>query len=325
MHPEMQYLLLLQDIINNGTWKQNRTGIRTKFLPGGMLKFDLSRGFPLLTSKKMYTPALIGELLAFLEGATSAERFRELGCKFWDQNANENKDWLNNPHRKGHDDVGHIYGYIWNHWDSFEIMETENTLIEKHPPRDTKFTYNADQSLTYHNVTAIKHSINQILTAVNRVYYNPEDRRIIITAWKIDEFHKMSLPPCHVSYEFLVDTENNKLHLTMWQRSCDMFLGVPMNIASASLLLHCFARITGLEAGTYTHFLSDMHIYENHMEQVKEQIVRNPMPFPTFKFDNNAPKLGFSFDANKIYDFKPEHFIFENYQSHSAIKAPMAV
>lgn len=324
-HPEYQYLNILKDIQENGVWKTNRTGIRSKFIPGGMMKFDLSRSFPLFTTKKMFTKALVGELLAFIEGATDASRFRELGCNFWDQNANENKDWLNNPSRKGTDDVGHIYGHIWNHWDSLELIPNKQMKMETHPPRDNKFIYNTEKLITYHNVSVVQHSINQLLTAINRVYFNPDDRRIIITAWKPDEFHTMSLPPCHVSYEFLVDTENKKLHLTMWQRSCDMFLGVPMNVASASLLLSMVARITGLEVGTYTHFLSDMHIYENHMDQVSEQLSRQPMPWCNLKFDTSAPKLEFSFDDHKIYAFKPEHISFDGYVSHPAIKAPMAV
>lgn len=326
IHPEYQYLNILNDILENGSWKKNRTGIQTKFIAGAMMKFDLSKHFPLITTKKMATKACIGELCAFLRASTSAKTFRELGCNFWDDNANKNEEWLLNPNRTGVDDLGHVYGYIWNNWDYLEIVDkSEIKKVESHPPKDNRFIYNTQKSLTFHNVSVAQHSINQLLTAINNIYYKPQDRRIIITAWKIDEFNIMALPPCHVSYEFIVDTEQNKLHLTMWQRSCDMFLGVPMNVASASLFLHMMARITGLNVGTFTHFLSDAHIYENHVDQVHEQLKRIPKDFCQLNFTADAPKLGASFEPEKIYLFEPSHIQFENYESHPAIKAPMAI
>ncbi len=278
-----QYLTLLQDVLENGTRQANRTGIDAISLPGAMMKFDLRNGFPIVTTKRLAWAACKGELISFLRGYTNAADFRRMGCKFWDQNANENKAWLANPNRKGEDDLGQIYGAMWR----------------KYPAGYGTF-------------------IDQVQVAIETIKKDPTSRRIIIDAWRPDMFHKMALPPCHVMYQFIVNVEDNTLNLCMYQRSCDMFLGVPMNISSAALFLCMMSEITGYRPGVFTHFLADAHIYVNHVDQVKEQLTRKPFNLPDLL-------VGGRERWDTIEDFEPQHLYFKNYLHHDPIYAPMAV
>ena len=241
-----QLLDLYQTILDTGVQQPNRTGIDTLMIPGAMLRFDLREGFPAVTTKALAFKAVKGELIGFLRGYQNAEQFRKLGCNIWNQNANENTQWLANPNRKGIDDLGRIYGAQWVDW------KCEPQIDEM-----TGFRYTP--------------AINQVQEVIKKLHTNPTDRRMIINAWRPDEFDQMALPPCHVLYQFLADSKSKVLHLCMYQRSCDMFLGVPFNIASASLFLTIMANHSGYTAGTFTHFLADAHIYTNHIDQVKEQ------------------------------------------------------
>jgi thymidylate synthase len=290
-----QYHDLLQTILDTGIQQANRTGIDTLTLPGAMMKFDLRDGFPAVTTKKLAFNTMKGELIGFMRGYTNAADFRKLGCPIWDQNANENKQWLNSKWRKGTDDLGRIYGAQWRNWTSESASK----------------------------------DIDQLANAINTIIENPTDRRIIINAWRPDEFSMMALPPCHVLYQFLPDVKNNVLHLCMYQRSCDMFLGVPFNIASASLLLSIVAHITGYTPGTFTHFLADAHIYVNHIDQVKEQLGREPYPLPTLWINPGlksiATELNLKHIGQLLDDIEPHDIGLDNYQHHDAIKAPMAV
>ncbi|PPC99623.1 MAG: thymidylate synthase [Methylotenera sp.] len=286
-----QYHDLLQTILDTGIQQPNRTGIDTLTLPGAMLKFDLREGFPAVTTKKLAFNTMKGELIGFMNAYDSAERFRELGCKIWDANANKNEQWLNSEYRGGDDDLGRIYGVQWRNW--------------RGPNGD----------------------IDQLVTAILKIKNNPTDRRIIISAWRPDEFEQMALPPCHVLYQFIADPKNNLLHLCMYQRSCDMFLGVPFNIASASLLLSIVAKLTGYEAATFTHFLADAHIYVNHVEQVRIQLSRSEYPLPKLNIENIAyvDSSDYHFINEAIMNIKPDDISLLDYQHHDAIKAPMAV
>ena len=283
------YQTLLTDIISDGTQQSNRTGVDAISIPGYTMKFDLRKGFPLLTTKAMPLKSIKGELIGFLRGYTNAADFRDLGCKIWDQNANDPglpgspNLWLTNPNREGEDDLGRIYGAQWRDW-------------------------NADFGGS---------SIDQVGVAVDKIKNDPTNRRIIINGWRPDEFHLMALPPCHVLYQFIVDTTNNLLHLCMYQRSCDSYLGVPFNIASASLFLEIMAHITGRIAGTFTHFLADAHIYVNHLEKVRHQLTLEPRPLPTIKFSDRQ----FSIDT-----ICPEDIELVDYDPHRwDSSAPMAV
>lgn len=284
------YLALLNDVLCNGTRQANRTGIDAISLPGAMLKFDLSQGFPAVTTKRLAFSAVVGELIGFLRGIDNASGFRELGCKIWDQNANQNSAWLNNPNRKGQDDLGRIYGVQWRAW-----RRSDGT------------------------------SLDQVAEALRTIYERPTDRRIIINAWRPDEFDQMALPPCHVLYQFLVNVERREINLCMYQRSCDLFIGVPFNIASAALLLSIVGRLTGYTPRHFTHFLADAHIYENHVQQVKTQIARTPYSLPRLHISDRVPEFSGAPLTGWLDKIEPADFTLIEYRHNEAIAAPMAV
>ncbi len=288
-----QYLNLLERVMNEGSWQQNRTGIPTKRLTGAMLEFDLKEGFPAMTTKKLAFVAVKGELLGFIRGYDNAAQFRELGCNVWNQNANENEAWLNSRERRGEDDLGRIYGVQWRDWS---------------PPGLAGF----------HRV------VDQLSNALKDVVNNPTSRRIIVTAWNPGELSFMALPPCHMTFQLLVDVDANEVSLCMYQRSCDMFLGIPFNIASYALLLELISAATGRRAGKLIMFLADVHIYKNHEEQVREQLSRRTLPLCQLAI--NEEFFYRSSDPMKRLIFcKPEDISLDNYVSHLPIKAEMAV
>lgn len=272
-----QYLDALKKIMDEGAYKPNRTGVATKAIFGVPLRFKMSDGFPAVTTKKLAWEAVKAELLWFLSGSSDVKELQKLGCKIWDANA-EAPYWK--PKAKFEGDLGRVYGVQWRKW--------------KSAYSDTP--------------------IDQIALAIKKLKENPTDRRIIVSAWNPAELDMMALPPCHLLFQFFVT--DNKLSLLMYQRSCDMFLGVPFNIASYSLLLHMVAQVTGLVADECILMLADAHIYENHFDQVKEQLTREPLPLP---------KLRLNPDIKNIDDFKMEDIKLEDYKYHPPIKAPMAV
>lgn len=279
-HPEYQYLDILREVLENGMNRPDRTGTGTRALFGRMMHFDMADGFPALTTKKLAFKAVKAELLAFIRGVDSAAGFRELGTTIWDQNANENEQWLNNPNRRGEDDLGRIYGVQWRSW------------------RDPH-----------------GNEVDQLRGVIKGLTEDPFSRRHIVTAWNPGEIGEMALPPCHVLFQFFVRNDY-KLDLLMVQRSCDMFLGVPFNIASYSTLLHMVAHVTGYYPGEFIHILNDVHIYNNHTEQVNTQLRREPLPFGRLWLNPNVVDIDeFTMDDIKLVD----------YVSHPGIKAPMAV
>lgn len=289
-----QYHDLLRTILTEGSWEENRTGIRTQSIPGAMLKFDLREGFPAITTKKLAFKAVVGELIGFLRGCTSAADFRALGCNVWDQNANENVPWLANPHRKGEDDLGRVYGAQWRDW---TVQDGDS----------------------YHRRIAV----DQIFKALHDVRHNPTSRRIIVNAWNPAELDQMALPPCHLLFQ-LIARQDGTLHMVMYQRSVDTFLGLPFNIASYALLLELFAAWSGRQPATLSMMLADVHIYENHLEQVHEQLAREPYQLPQLdlvtidtRHDATLHELIGSLSSDGIQ--------LVEYQCHPAIKAPMAV
>lgn len=286
------YHALLREILDNGARQPNRTGIDAISMPGAMMKFDLREGFPVVTTKRLAFKAVVGELLGFLRGVDNAADFRALGCNVWNQNANENAAWLANPHRRGEDDLGRIYGVQWRGWRGADGVV-----------------------------------IDQVSNAVRTILSNPYDRRIIINAWKPDELGQMALPPCHVLYQFLCNPERKELHLTMYQRSADAFLGVPFNTTSCAMFLHIMARLTGYTPATFTHFLADAHVYVNHREQVEELLSRDPRPLPELRIAETVPSFASAedFDPSVFDQLHPGQFSLEGYDPHPAIKADMAV
>lgn len=259
-----QYLELLEKVYKEGVDKPNRTGIDTRSLFGAQMRFDLSKGFPLVTTKKVHLKSVIYELLWLISGDTNIRFLKENDVRIWNEWADENGD------------LGPVYGAQWRNFNG--------------------------------------QGIDQLKDVVHRLRTNPNDRRMIVSAWNPAQIDQMALPPCHAFFQFYV--ANGKLSCQLYQRSCDMFLGVPFNIASYSLLTMMMAQVAGLEAGEFIHTLGDTHIYHNHFEQVKIQLERAPYTLPTMKINPNV---------KEIDDFKYEDFELVNYQCHPTIKGIVAV
>lgn len=287
-----QYHELLKTILENGTNKEDRTGTGTKSIFGYQMRFDLQKGFPLLTTKKMATKAIISELLWFLEGSTDERRLAEIhygdirtnikGKKtIWTANADEQGKKLGYMNNEFVKRLGPVYGKQWR-----KIKDKDNENIDQ---------------------------IQEIITTIKK---NPDSRRIILNAWNVSEIKEMALPPCHILAQFYVN--DNKLSCLMYQRSADVFLGVPFNIASYALLTHMIAQVTGLHVGEFIHTIGDAHIYNNHIDQVNEQLQRDTETYDlcTLKLDPTIT------DIDK---FTMESIEILNYKSYDAIKADMAV
>jgi thymidylate synthase len=262
-----QYQQLLKFILDKGAQKTDRTGTGTISCFGYQMRFDLSEGFPLVTTKKVHLKSIIYELLWFLRGETNIKYLKEHGVGIWDEWADENGE------------LGPVYGKQWRSWEG-----------------------------------ANGETIDQISDAIKQIKNNPDSRRIIVSAWNVADLPDMALMPCHTLFQFYV--ANGKLSCQLYQRSADVFLGVPFNIASYALLTMMMAQVCDLEAGDFIHTFGDVHIYNNHLEQVNLQLSRKPYPLPVMKL-NPAVK--------NIFDFTFEDFTLENYQFHPAIKAPVAV
>lgn len=262
-----QYLDLLETILEKGATKEDRTGTGTISRFGHQMRFDLSEGFPMITTKKLHLKSIIYELLWFLQGDTNVKYLQNNGVRIWNEWADDNGD------------LGHIYGYQWRSW----------------PTPDGGH-------------------IDQISQVIDAIKNNPDSRRHLVSAWNVGELDKMNLPPCHILFQFYV--ANGKLSCQLYQRSADVFLGVPFNIASYALLTMMVAQVCDLEPGDFVHTFGDVHIYSNHVEQVKLQLTREPYPLPQMKINP---------DVKSIFDFKFEDFELIGYQSHPHIKGAVAI
>jgi thymidylate synthase len=262
-----QYLDLLQDVLDNGTDRPDRTGTGTRSVFGRQTRFDLSRGFPLLTTKKLHLKSIVYELLWFLRGETNVRWLQERGVKIWDEWADANGD------------LGPVYGSQWRSWPDG------------------------------HGGT-----IDQIANLVQAIRTKPDSRRHIVSAWNPAEVDEMALPPCHCLFQFYV--ADGRLSCQLYQRSGDLFLGVPFNIASYALLTHMMAQVTGLEPGEFVHTFGDLHLYHNHFEQARLQLTRTPKPLP---------RLTINPDKRDIFDFEFEDFMITGYDPAPTIKAEIAV
>lgn len=262
-----QYLDLMRHVYENGINKEDRTGTGTKSVFGYQMRFDLSEGFPVVTTKKLHLRSIIHELLWFLKGDTNIQYLRDNKVSIWDE-------WAD---KQGN--LGPVYGYQWRSW----------------PAADGRH-------------------IDQITQVIEQIKRTPDSRRLIVSAWNVGEIDKMALPPCHAFFQFYV--ADGKLSCQLYQRSADIFLGVPFNIASYALLTMMIAQVTGLAPGDFIHTLGDAHLYSNHMEQTQEQLSRKPYPLPVLKLNP---------DVKSIFDFCFEDFELVGYESHPHIKAPVAV
>jgi thymidylate synthase len=257
----------MQKVLDEGTFKEDRTGTGTLSIFGHQMRFDLSKGFPVVTTKKLHLRSIIHELLWFLQGNTNISYLKENNVRIWDDWADENGN------------LGPVYGHQWRSW----------------PTADGK-------------------TIDQITNLINSIKTNPDSRRLIVSAWNVSDVENMALPPCHTLFQFYV--LNGKLSCQLYQRSADIFLGVPFNIASYALLTMMVAHVCDLEPGDFIHTFGDAHLYSNHLEQAKEQLTRTTRPLPTMKIDSSI---------KDIFGFKYEHFELEDYDPAPHIKAPVAV
>ncbi|MDD2195565.1 MAG: thymidylate synthase [Bacteroidales bacterium] len=262
-----QYLDLLDNILDNGAEKGDRTGTGTISLFGYQMRFDLSQGFPMLTTKKLHIKSIIYELLWFLKGDTNIKYLNDNGVRIWNEWADEQGN------------LGPVYGHQWRSWP-----------------------------------TADGGKVDQISQVVNSLKNNPDSRRHLVCAWNVGEIDSMALPPCHILYQFYV--ANGKLSCQLFQRSADVFLGVPFNIASYALLTLMMAQVTGLQPGDFVHTFGDVHIYKNHIEQVKLQLTREP---------RQLPKMVINPEVKSIFDFVYDDFTLEGYDPHPHIKGKVAV
>ncbi len=262
-----QYLDLMRFVLDHGNDKQDRTGTGTKSIFGYQMRFELSEGFPLLTTKKLHLKSIIYELLWFLRGDTNVRYLQEHGVRIWDEWADE------------HGSLGPVYGAQWRSW----------------PTPDGRH-------------------VDQISRVVEEIKVNPNSRRLFVSAWNVGELERMALPPCHTAFQFYV--ANGQLSCQLYQRSADIFLGVPFNIASYSLLTLMVAQVTGLRPGEFIHTFGDAHLYLNHFEQARTQLARTPRPLPTMHLN---PK------KTSLFDFEYEDFNLLHYDPYPPLKAPVAV
>ncbi len=262
-----QYLDLMRHVLEHGTRKDDRTGTGTLSVFGYQMRFDLTEGFPVVTTKKLHLRSIIHELLWFLKGDTNIKYLHDNGVTIWDEWADENGD------------LGPVYGYQWRSWP-----------------------------------TADGRHIDQISQALDQIRNNPDSRRIIVSAWNVGEIDNMALPPCHAFFQFYV--ADGRLSCQLYQRSADIFLGVPFNIASYALLTQMMAQVTGLGPGEFVHTLGDAHLYVNHLEQARTQLAREPRRLPRMKINP---------DVDDLFAFRFEDFELVDYDPHPHIKAPVAV
>jgi thymidylate synthase len=320
------YLDLVRTILDTGSWQDNRPGIRTISIPGAMMRFDLNDGFPAVTTKRLAFKSVVGELVGFLRATRSAADFRALGCKVWDQNANENADWLANPYRTGPDDLGPVYGAQWRQWPAYKLIDADAAAqIDDAERRGFRLVSRIEDEgrpklLMYRAVDQIRECLDTIIN-------NPGSRRILFHGWNPAVLDEIALPACHLLYQFLPNASTREISLCLYIRSNDIGLGAPFNLAEGAALLHLVGRLTGYKPRWFSYFIGDAHIYENHLDMLREQLEREPYPLPKLVIADRVPdyaKTGL-YEPEWLEQIEPGDFSLEGYQHHPPLTAPMAV
>jgi thymidylate synthase len=331
---EVQYLGLLRNVLANGTLQSNRTSKRAISLHGAYLRFDVSKGFPALTTKKLAFKSVIGELIGFLRAKTSAADFRALNCKVWDQNANENEEWLANPHRAGVDDLGPVYGYQWRRWPAYKSLDLDCERADERMAAMKAQGYKLltvvegmDDELGKTSTAILAKEYDQLRKCLDTIISNPTDRRILFHGWNPAELDAIALPACHILKVFSVNVEKRELSMSCTMRSCDVGLGLPFNAASEAALLSLVARLTGYTPKWLSMSLADAHIYENQLEMVQEQLRRIPMKAPQFTISGRVPEFSKTgrYEPEWLERVEPSDFALEGYEHHAPLTAAMAV
>lgn len=322
-----QYLNLIKKIITKGTCNTNRTGTKSISIPGAMMQFDLQKEFPVVTTKKFAFKVAVGELIGFLRASNNAKDFRKLNCKIWDANANKNKEWLSNPYRNGTDDLGSIYGVQWRMWPAYKVINYSNLsqIIDAQINGFTKIT----EFLDIHGIKKLifYKPIDQLRNCLDKIIKNPSDRRILFHSWNPALLDQISLPACHLLYQFLPNNMNKEISLCLYIRSNDIGLGAPFNLVEGAILLHLVARLTGYIPKWFTYFIGDAHIYKNHISVLSKQIKRIPYASPNLIISNRVPK----YIETKIYEpqwldqVDLEDFSLENYSYHPELYLKMSI
>lgn len=321
-----QYLDLVQNILDAGSWQENRTGVRTRSLPGAALRFDMREGFPAVTTKRLAFKAAVGELVGFLRGSRSAAEFRELGCRVWDQNANENAQWLANPYRLGEDDLGPVYGVQWRAWPAYKVLAA-SALAQRQDAAARGYREVSAFTEDGQDKVLLYKAVDQLRQCLDTIHSNPSDRRIIFHGWNWAQIEEMALPPCHLLYQFLPNAQTREISLCLYIRSNDVGLGTPFNLTEGAALLHLVGRLTGYTPRWFSYFIGDAHIYENHLPMLEEQLTRTPYPAPQLKLSDRIPDFAVTgkYEPEWLERVEPGDFTLEGYQHHAPLTAPMAV
>ncbi|MHA4871292.1 thymidylate synthase [Duganella sp. PWIR1] len=321
-----QYQELIQTVIDTGSWQDNRTGIRTLSVPGAMMRFDLTKGFPAVTTKKLAFKSVVGELCAFLRASRSAADFRALGCKVWDQNANENQQWLDNPYRLGTDDLGPVYGVQWRQWPGYKVIDADQEA-QLASAQKNGFTVVAPIEENGVKKVLLYKAIDQLRECLDTIVNNPGSRRILFHGWNPAVLDAVALPACHLLYQFIPNPATKELSMCLYVRSNDLGLGTPFNLAEGAALMHLVGRLTGYTPRWFTYFIGDAHIYENHMDMVQEQLKREPFPLPQLTISDRVPAFAQTgkYEPEWLEKIEPTDFALEGYQHHAPITAAMAV
>ena len=322
-----QYLELVRTILDTGTWQQNRTGIRAIGIPGAMLRFDLAGGkFPALTTRKLAFRSSMGELIGFLRAARNASDFRALGCKVWDQNANENSQWLANPYRAGPDDLGDIYGVQWRQWPAYKVIDAGRLEQIANAQQSgfaiiTRFLHEGREHVLLYQ------AMDQLRRCLDAIVSDPTDRRILFHGWNCAQLDQMALPPCHLLYQFLPDVATKEISLCLYVRSNDLGLGTGFNLSEGAALLYLIGRLTGYTPRWFTFFIGNAHIYEHHLGMLREQLSRQPFPPPRLILSERIPAYAATgkYEPEWLERVEPADFALEGYQHHPPLTATMAV